>query len=58
MERTLVILKPDSVKRKLIGEIISRFEKKNFTITHMKMMTIDEETASLHYSHVKGEPFF
>lgn len=58
MEKTLIILKPDSVRRKLVGEIISRFEKKNFTILHMKMMTIDEETASIHYSHVKGEPFF
>ena len=58
MERTLVILKPDSVRRKLVGEIISRFEKKNFTITHIKMMTIDEETISLHYSHVRGESFF
>jgi len=36
MERTLVILKPDSVKRKLVGEIISRFEKRNFTILHLK----------------------
>ncbi|HHX18274.1 MAG TPA: nucleoside-diphosphate kinase [Clostridium sp.] len=58
MERTLVILKPDSVRRKLVGEIISRFEKKNFTITHIKMTTLDIETASIHYFHVKGESFF
>ncbi|MDQ2085793.1 nucleoside-diphosphate kinase [Herbivorax sp. ANBcel31] len=58
MERTLVILKPDSVRRKLIGEIISRFERKNFTITHMKMMKIKKETARLHYAHVEGSPIF
>lgn len=58
MEKTLVILKPDAVKRKLVGEIISRFEKKNFTITSMKMMTIDKSTAHEHYSHVKDLPFF
>jgi len=58
MERTLVILKPDSVKRKLVGEIISRFEKRNFTILHLKMMNIDRELACEHYSHVKDKPFF
>lgn len=58
MERTIVILKPDAVKRKLVGEIISRIEKKNFNITHMKMMTISRELAEEHYAHVKGKSFF
>jgi nucleoside-diphosphate kinase len=58
MERTLVILKPDSVQRKLIGDIITRFEKKNLTIKEMKMMNIEKGTASEHYAHVKGMPFF
>jgi len=58
MERTLVILKPDAVERKLIGEIISRFEKKGYTVAAMKMMRISRETAEEHYSHVKSEPIY
>lgn len=58
MERTLVILKPDSVRRKIVGEIISRFERKDFSITHVKMMNIDTDVAYEHYSHVKNEPIF
>jgi len=58
MERTLVILKPDAVKRKLVGEIITRFEKKNMAIKAMKMMKISRETAEIHYAHVKNEPIY
>ncbi|OPZ88096.1 MAG: Nucleoside diphosphate kinase [Firmicutes bacterium ADurb.Bin419] len=58
MERTLVILKPDAVKRKLIGEIISRFERKNLAITHMKVMNIDKDVAIEHYAHVRDLPIF
>jgi nucleoside-diphosphate kinase len=58
MERTLVILKPDTVRRKLAGEIISRFEKRNLTITHMKMMDIEKNIALEHYYHVRNEPIF
>lgn len=58
MERTLVILKPDAVARKLAGEIISRFEKKNFNITRIRMTTISEETAREHYAHVRTEPIY
>jgi len=50
MERTFVILKPDTVKRKLVGEIISRFEMKNFTITRLQMLLIDDATAEEHYA--------
>lgn len=53
MERTLVILKPDAVKRKLMGELISRFERKNLEITDMKMEVISREKAELHYAHVQ-----
>ena len=55
MERTLVILKPDAVARKLTGEIISRFEKRNLKITRIKLETISIETAEEHYAHVKSE---
>lgn len=58
MEKTFVFLKPDAVKRKLIGEIISRIEKKDYEITNMKMCNIDRDLAILHYEHVKDEPFF
>lgn len=58
MERTLVILKPDAVKRKLTGEIISRFEKRDLLITQMRMMLIERRVAEEHYSHVSHEPFY
>jgi nucleoside-diphosphate kinase len=58
MERTLVILKPDAVQRKLVGEILTRFEKKNLTVKELKMMDISNETAKEHYAHVKDMPFF
>jgi len=58
MERTLVILKPDAVRRKLVGEIISRFEKKNLTINQMKIINIDRELAVKHYEHIKEYSFF
>jgi nucleoside-diphosphate kinase len=58
MEKTLVILKPDAVKRKLIGEIISRFEKKNYNILQLKVMNIDKALAEEHYAHIKAEPIF
>lgn len=58
MEKTLVILKPDTVERKLIGEIITRFEKKSLVIKEIKMTTISKETAMEHYAHVKDMPFF
>ena len=58
MEKTFVFLKPDAVKRKLIGEIISRIEKKDYEITNLKMCSIDRKLAILHYEHVKNEPFF
>lgn len=58
MERTLVILKPDTVRRGLIGEIISRIERKGYSISQMKMFTITRETALIHYAHVKNVPIF
>ncbi len=58
MERTLVILKPDAVKRKLTGEIISRFEKKNLEIAGIKLAIISRETAEEHYAHIKLKPLY
>ncbi|MCR4434440.1 MAG: nucleoside-diphosphate kinase [Clostridiales bacterium] len=58
MEKTLVILKPDAVKRKLVGEIVSRFEKKNMDIVRMKMCVLERSIVEEHYSHVKHLPFY
>ncbi len=58
IERTLVILKPDAVVRGLMGEIISRFEKRGLKIVGMKMIWIDRELAEKHYEEHRGKPFF
>ncbi|MBO8137007.1 MAG: nucleoside-diphosphate kinase [Desulfotomaculum sp.] len=58
MERTFIMIKPDAVQRGLIGEIISRFEKKGFQLVGMKMMQITRELAESHYGEHKGKPFF
>jgi len=58
MERTFVAIKPDAVQRSLIGEIISRFEKKGFKINALKLMQLDEATAKRHYAEHEGKPFF
>lgn len=58
MEKTLVLLKPDAVRRKIVGEIITRFEKKNFRIAELKMMQLSKEVAETHYAHVRSESIY
>jgi len=58
MERTLVIIKPDGVQRGLIGEIISRLERRGLKIVAMKMIQMDETLARRHYGIHEGKPFF
>lgn len=58
MERTFVMLKPETIRRGLVGEIISRIERKNFKISDMKMMRLDEEIIREHYKHIADKPFF
>lgn len=58
MEKTFVMLKPDAVQRNLVGEIISRLEKKGLKLVAMKMLLIDEELANQHYKEHIGKPFF
>lgn len=58
MERTLVLLKPDALQRGLIGEIISRFERKGLKLVGMKMMCLDDALLDEHYSHLSHLPFF
>ena len=58
MERTLVILKPCCIQRGLIGEVISRFEKRGLQLVAMKMVQLDEEILKVHYAHLLDKPFF
>jgi len=58
MERSLIILKPDAIQRNLMGEIISRFEKKGLKIVGMKMVELDDLKLEEHYEHHKDKPFF
>lgn len=58
MERTLIILKPDAVQRGLVGEILTRFEKKGLQIVGMKFMTIPMNLAEAHYEPHKGKGFY
>lgn len=57
-EKTLVIIKPDGVQRGLIGEIISRIERRGFKIAGLKLMRIDAELAARHYSDHIGKSFY
>jgi nucleoside-diphosphate kinase len=58
MDRTLVICKPDAVERGLVGEIISRFERRGLTIAAMELRQVDEETAGKHYEEHADKPFY
>lgn len=58
MERTLVIVKPDGVQRGLIGEIISRLERRGLKLVGLRFMQITPELASRHYAVHQGKPFY
>lgn len=58
MERTFLMLKPDAVQRGLIGEIISRFEKKGLKLVGLKLLQVDRALAEEHYKEHKGKSFF
>jgi nucleoside-diphosphate kinase len=58
MEKTLVILKPNAVQRELIGELISKFERRGMKITAMKLTRISPETAEQHYEEHMGKEFY
>jgi len=58
MERTLIILKPDAIQRRLIGRLIQRFEDKGLAVGGMKLMCIPRELAERHYAPHKGKPFY
>lgn len=57
-ERTLMLVKPDGVERGLVGEILTRIERKGFTILALDLRTLDGATARQHYGEHEGKPFF
>lgn len=58
MQKTLVLVKPDAVQRGLVGEIISRLERRGLRMAAMKMLQMDKSLAERHYSIHKEKPFF
>ncbi len=57
-ESTFVMVKPDGVRRGLVGEVISRLERKGMTLDKMRMLTIDDDLASRHYEEHVDKPFY
>jgi len=57
-ERTLILVKPDGVRRGLIGEVVARIERKGLAISRLELRTISRETAEQHYAEHRERPFF
>jgi nucleoside-diphosphate kinase len=57
-ERTLVLVKPDGVERKLVGEVLARIERKGLDLVALELRTVDRELAAQHYAEHDGKPFF
>lgn len=58
VEQTFIMLKPDCIKRGIMGEVISRIERKGYRISAAKMMQLDEAMLREHYAHLVDRPFF
>jgi nucleoside-diphosphate kinase len=58
MEKTLILLKPDTVQRGLVGEVMQRLERKGLKLAGMKMMKLSSELLTEHYAHLADKPFF
>jgi nucleoside-diphosphate kinase len=58
LERTLVLVKPDGVQRRLVGEVITRFERRGLHLVALKLMRVDRDLAERHYAEHTGKPFF
>ena len=58
LQKTFVMVKPDGVRRGLVGEVISRFERKGLRLTRARMLTIDADLAARHYAEHVGKPFY
>ncbi len=57
-QRTLVLVKPDGVRRGLVGEVIARIEKKGYSISALRMLNADRALLERHYEEHKGKPFY
>lgn len=57
-DRTLVLLKPDAVERRLIGQVIGRFEAKNLTVVAIELRQLDADTLARHYEEHQGKGFY
>ncbi len=57
-ERTLVLIKPDAVERGLVGEVISRIERKGLTLVALELRVVEVEVAQVHYAEHEGKPFY
>ena len=57
-EQTLILVKPDGVKRGLVGEVIARVERKGYKITNLRMLTADRNILAKHYAEHEGKPFY
>ncbi|HFI0506846.1 TPA: nucleoside-diphosphate kinase [Streptococcus suis] len=58
MEQTFFIIKPDAVQRALVGQVLSRIERRGFVIRDLKMLTATEELIRQHFVHLTDKPFF
>lgn len=58
MDKTLIIFKPDCMKKKLMGTVLSRFESEGFAVAGCKMMRLDSGLLKEHYAHIADKPFF
>ncbi|AMV22767.1 Nucleoside diphosphate kinase [Gemmata sp. SH-PL17] len=58
MQRTLILLKPDAVQRRLVGDITTRFERKGLRLAGLKLVQVSRELAEKHYAVHKGKPFY
>jgi nucleoside-diphosphate kinase len=57
-EQTLILVKPDGVKRGLVGEVIARVERKGYKVTNLKMLSVDRALLAKHYAEHYGKPFY
>jgi nucleoside-diphosphate kinase len=58
MQRTLILLKPDAVQKKITGKVIARFENAGFTVRGCKMIRLDPAVLRDHYAHIADKPFY
>ena len=57
-QQTLILVKPDGVKRGLVGEVIARVERKGYKVSNLKMLTADRALLAQHYAEHEGKPFY